>query len=65
MVIKIVWDWQKDRQTETPEIDLHIYSWFISNKSVKTGQWEKDTFFKIQSYKFETSICKNITSHLI
>lgn len=40
MVTKIVWD----RHTETPEVGLHMYGRFMSNESVKTGQWEKDTF---------------------
>lgn len=47
IVFTIVWDWHKDRYTQTTEIDLHIYGQFICNKGVKTGQWGKDTVFKI------------------
>ena len=48
MLIKTVWYWQKDRQTnqwkriESPEIDPHKYSQRIFDKRAKAIQWSKD-----------------------
>lgn len=44
-----MWYWHKDRcinqwnQTESPEINQHIYGQMISDKCAKTIQWEKNS----------------------